>query len=132
MFNWLLGGTETAKKTVDTISDSVKGIGGWIDEQQFTEEEQAKAKADLLKQHTEFLRLAYDQNSIRAITRRGLAWAIGGVFLLGFIVGVVLAIREQFQTIQVIIELVRVFWLGEIMLAVTAFYFGSQILSKGR
>ena len=130
MLGWLFGGSSAANKVVDTAMDSVKGIGNFIDEQSFTEEEQAKHKGELIKQHTDFLRLAYDQNSIRSITRRAIAWAITGVFLACFITATILAILDYNEAVTKIIELVKVFWLGEIMLAVVAFYFGSQVLRK--
>lgn len=133
MFNWLLGGSKTAEKAVDLADASVRGIGNWIDEQQYTEEEKAKAKAETAKQYHEFVKMAYDQNSIRSLTRRGLAWAFAGAFLFSFLTSVGLAIAGQHKTADVIIGLIKVYWLGEIMIAIIAFYFGNHLLqSRGK
>lgn len=130
MFEFLFGGSKTADTVVNTVSDSVRGVGNWIDEQQFTEEEQAVHKAKLVDQHLEFLKIAYDQNSIRSITRRYLAWAVCFT-ILGFAsVAVVLSIMNKPNEVQMIIDVSKAFWLGEAFLAVVAFYFGSHLLKR--
>ena len=133
MFEWLFGGGKTASKVVDTVSDSVKGIGNWIDEQQFTTEEAVKAKAELVKEHIGFLKNAYDENGIRSITRRILAWFIVIDVILLADIATYFAINKDIETVRAIVDVANAFWLGEGFLAIIAFYFGITFLrTKGK
>lgn len=132
MMEWLFGGTKTADTVVNTVADSVRGIGNFIDEQQYTDEEKAVQHSKLVDAHLEFLRVAYDQNSIRSITRRYLAWSICFTILGFATVAVVLGVMGKEQEVQLIIEVSKAFWLGEAFLAVVAFYFGSAFLQRGK
>lgn len=128
MMGWLFGGSKAADTVVEAVSSSVKGVGTWIDEQQFTEEEQAVHKAKLVDQHLEFLKVAYDQNSIRSVTRRIMAWAIVFNILALANLSAYYAVSGDTTAVDAIVNIVRSFWLGESFLAVIGFYFGIQFL----
>lgn len=132
MLNWLFGGSKAADSVVETVTSSVKGVGNWIDEQQFTEEEQAVHKAKIVDKHLEFIQIAYDQNSIRSVTRRAMAWGIVFNILVLANVCVYFAIVGNTQAVDSIVATVKTFWLGEAFLAIIAFYFGSHMIRAGK
>lgn len=130
MVEWLLGGTKTAEKVIDTGLAAVKGIGEYIDEQELTEEEKAVQRAKLLEAHIKFVESTHKENGTRSVTRRGIAWAVVLTILCSFALSVALLLLHPTADIDGIIELVKVFWLGEAFVAVIAFYFGAHLLKR--
>ncbi|MGD9168465.1 MAG: hypothetical protein PVI97_00210 [Candidatus Thiodiazotropha sp.] len=57
----------------DKVMEVARGVGSWIDEQQFTEEEKAIQLAELGKSVTAFVAATKDENTERSITRRSIA-----------------------------------------------------------
>ena len=51
----------------------IKGVGSWIDEQQFTEQEKAENAAARAEAYSKFMQQTIDENSERSRTRRSLA-----------------------------------------------------------
>jgi len=134
----LFGGGETASKSIDLISSSVKGIGGFIDEQNFTTEEKVKAGLELNRLNQELVKSTMNENSIRSITRRILAWAIMGSFLFlvlfsaliygipfpSDVEGISFGAQWANHVMEVLTEL------SNMSLAVSIFYFGSALLGS--
>lgn len=75
-------------KAIDRTFDVAKGIGGWIDEQQFTPEEKAEERAGIRKWKLEFL----SAMAPFKVVQRIIAFAImgGWLFLLLTFVGMIL------------------------------------------
>jgi hypothetical protein len=57
----------------EKVMGVVQGVGHWIDEQQYTEQERAQALADLGKEVVTFVGATAAENSERSITRRSIA-----------------------------------------------------------
>ena len=76
--NWFLGGSS------DKGMEVIKGVGTWIDEQQFTEQEKAENAAARAEAYSKFMQQTIDENSERSRTRRSLAMLLmkWWVFLL--------------------------------------------------
>lgn len=134
----LFGGSEAATKSIDLISSSVKGIAGFIDEQEFTTEERVKANLELNRLNRELVKTTMSENSIRSITRRILAWSIMGSFLFlvmfsaiiygvpfpSDVEGVSFGGQWSNHVMDVAAEL------SNMALAVSIFYFGSALLGS--
>ena len=65
--NWFLGGSS------DKGMEVIKGVGTWIDEQQYTEQEKAENAAVRAEAYSKFMQQTIDENSERSRTRRSLA-----------------------------------------------------------
>jgi len=124
MFGGLFSSDRTIEKAVNLADDSVRGVGNWIDNMQFTEQEKSQANQRLLDFRLNVLEQTADESSVRSISRRILAWMITGTFLtlillsaLGAILGLAWA-ESVFKIAQSIYEA---------FLAVISFYFVSQM-----
>jgi hypothetical protein len=92
-------------------SESIVNAGiNAIDAMVFTDEEKSKAKLELLKAYEPF-----------KIAQRYLALIFAGLFSVAFLASIVLALLGN--PIEPVLEVVTAFSLGEIVLAVVAFYF---------
>lgn len=100
-----LGTIFGSKKVIDA------GIAA-IDAMVFTDEEKSRAKIVLLKAYEPF-----------KIAQRYLAFMFCGQFLLTFNICLGLLLSGKKEMIKDVLELVAVFSLGEIVLAIVAFYF---------
>jgi len=134
----LFGGSETAVKSIDLISSSVRGIGGFIDEQNFTTEEKVKANLELNRLNQELVKATMSENSIRSITRRILAWSIMGSFLFlimfsAIIYGITFpsdvdGVSFGGQWANHVMDVAGE--LSNMALAVSIFYFGSALIGS--
>ena len=126
----IFGGSDTAEKTLDLVGDTVKGIGGFIDEQQFTPEERSKAAGEAVTAHLELMKVVANENSTRSVTRRWLAWGITGFILVWASIAMVFAILSKYDIVDSMLSVIVSFNLGWTFLAVIGFYFGVQLLRK--
>lgn len=117
----LFGGSEAGSKSTSNIMKVAEGVGTWIDERDFTEEEKSKANAANLAVILEAVKLTQNENSVRSITRRVLAWAIMGTYLLSFWIAAVSVYLEKDPSL--LFQLLDKFMLPELALAVGSFYF---------
>ena len=122
----LFGGPATAEKTVDFAIDTAKGIGNWIDEQQFTDQERAVAHAQNLDRLLKGIEATRDENSTRSVTRRYLAWGIMGVYLGAFIVTITVG-YEAVEYRKFLLEAVQIYGIDKLAWAVGGFYFFASI-----
>lgn len=122
----LFGGSNTAEKALDIAGAAIKGVGSWIDEKELTEEERVKFTIEAARAHLELIKATADENSIRSITRRWLAWGIAGTVCASFTVGVGLAIAGRGDTVAAIVALSEAYSLGWAFVSVIVFYFGVQ------
>lgn len=126
----LFGGGDSSSKVADFAMDSVKGIGNWIDEKDFTAEEKSKANLETAQNYLEFIKLTINENSLRSVTRRWLAWGITGFILFWASVCMVLAMLGKEEKVTAMIEVVNAFSLGWAFVAVCTLYFGVSYFRK--
>jgi len=126
--NWftsLFGSTDSAKKIVDTAMD---GLSNGLDKAIYTKEEQADTATERFKMVYEFVAKTFDENSVRNITRRWLAWGICGWILLNAQVAVICALLDKKEKVVAIIDIANAFELGWAFIGVLTAYFGVQFL----
>lgn len=138
IWNKLFGGEEVAKSVVETGQMALRGVGTYIDERTFTEEEKSKAHADSVASYLEWLKVTLSENSIRSVTRRILAWGITLEILLLVNICVAVTIWDHYHPQDAvegmeavstkIIGIANAFNLGEALVAVLIAYFGVQWL----
>ena len=123
----LFGGRKTVEQGMKLAGDAARGIARWIDERDLTDQERIELNqkaADLMLQMVKATR---DENSVRSITRRYLAWAIMGTFLLMIIAA---AIVYPFSTAyaEYLFKLVADTDLGWLAAGVGGFYFLANVV----
>jgi hypothetical protein len=122
----LFGGSESISRIAEKGAD---GIYNGIDKLFYTDEEKAEARAKAGSLYLDFIKVAYDENSTRSVTRRWLAFIIVGPMMGCFIGG---AIANFFSPeagkylLSMFSELVP--WGGGILM----FYFGSHLATSIR
>ncbi len=126
----LFGGANTAEKAVDLIGDSVRGIGNWIDEKEYTQEEKAIAAQKAVDAHLELVKATANENSVRSVNRRWLAWGICGFVLMWGSVAMLFVVFGRAEVSTEIINVMKSLWMGEAFIAVITFFFGVQLLRK--
>ena len=64
-------------KTQDNVMEVARGVGGWIDGLNYTDQEKAEAQAKVSESLIEFLKSTVGENTERSVTRRIIAmWII--------------------------------------------------------
>lgn len=121
----LFGGVEQTGKILDKAAD---GIYNGLDKLIYTDEEKADALAKGRELFMEFAKVANDQNSIRSVTRRWLAFSVVGpcmVFYTGSVVFRLFGMVEESNfTVQAANNIMP--WAGGVL----AFYFGPHLLKR--
>lgn len=130
-FKALFGSQETTQRAVALVDDSVRGIGKWIDEQKFTEQEKAEQYLKATESYIEMLKVVQQESTVRSFTRRVLAWAIMGTFLLLNITAAALY-RIDVEYAKFIFDLATKTLLGELTIGVAVFYFGVAAIRSWR
>ena len=130
MLDFLFGGTKAAEKTLDIADKAIGGIGGWIDGKDFTPQEKAEMWSKAVDSHLRLVEATQNENSVRSITRRYLAWGVAGFTLTWASIGMIFAIFGKEEVVDSMIAVSDSFHLGMSFLAVMGFYFGVQLLRK--
>lgn len=120
----------------DEVMTVAKGVGGWIDGQQFTEQEKSEAGLKVLDWKLKWLAATQGMN----LARRYLAIMFAINFIVTFqicLVSVVVGFwmdKEVKPLVDSIVGVVGVFQLGWIMVTIIVFYFGSRVIAdiKGK
>lgn len=114
----------------DKVLDMASGVGNFIDETFYTDEEKSNAKLKLFELKLKWLNATQGQN----LARRYCAIMFGLNFIftfqvafISFVVGWWLGIDTKTLTIG-IIDIVTAFQLGWIMIAIISFYFGKEMI----
>jgi hypothetical protein len=97
MIQWvtrLFGSEKNTNKIVETAAD---GIYHGIDKLIYTDEERAEAMAEGRKAFLEFVRLTHDQNSIRSVTRRWLAFMVVAPAMLSIVSATLMFVLAAFS-----------------------------------
>jgi hypothetical protein len=111
----------------EQVMDVAKGVGNWIDEQQFTPEEKSKAQFMAFEQHLKFLEATQGMNK----ARRYLAVLYSTTFCFTFVLCVLLTLYGFFtgdftdvdKVIQRIADLAAAYSIGYVAIAIVGFYF---------
>ena len=123
----LFGGSEAASKTIDFVTDSVKGIGNFIDEQEFTEQEKAVHNAQTAAMLLKAIEATRKENSVQSVTRRYLAWGIMGSFI-ALIMLTALSFKLDPEYSKFLFDLATKSVLGELAIGVGALYFLANVI----
>jgi hypothetical protein len=126
----LFGGTDTAKEAVKLASDSIRGIGNWVDEKELTKEEETKFAIKAAEMQLELVKSTANENSVRSVTRRYLAWGITGFVLLNAQLAIVMLLLDKAEIVKGIIAIAESFSLGWAFVGLVGFYFGVQFVRK--
>lgn len=128
MFSWLTGLFGSSNKTGDILSKAADGIYSGIDKLVYTEEEKAEAFAKGRELFMDFAKVAYDQNSIRSVTRRWLAFLVVGPCISFYIASAItffFSPESANHLMQMATGLTP--WAGGVLI----FYFGPHLISAG-
>jgi len=117
------GGSEAAAHVIKTAAD---GVYNGIDKVIYTDEEKSEDNTLRLKSFLDFAKQTLDENSIRNVTRRWLAWGVVGWTLINAQIAIVYAIRGQTEVVDRIIDVANAFSIGLAFLSVMGLYFGVQ------
>lgn len=121
----LFGGSGDTSSILEKAAD---GIYNGLDKLVYTEEEKAESLAKGRELFMEFAKVAYDQNSIRSVTRRWLAFMVIGPTMVFYVVSVLFRlfgmVAEADFTIQAANNLIP--WAGGVL----AFYFGPHLIKR--
>lgn len=124
----VMGLGSSSGKGVDNVMTVAKGVGNFIDEQQFTPEEKSKFNVSLIGHMDSFMANSVSENSERSKARREIAllvmrWALAMLTLSGALhLG---GLTEQAKFIR---DLVIDDPIGYFVLGIGAFFFGAHIV----
>lgn len=122
-----VGGGEGA----DTVMKVASGIGGWIDNNKFTDQEKAKHKAALIPHFQKFMDSTVSENSARSMTRRDVAiWVIRTEIGLLVISGALFKYDASWS--EYIYKICTDSPLGLLTLGVGAFFFGTHLVRAAK
>lgn len=126
----IFGGSEAAEHVTKKAAD---GIYNGLDKLVYTDEERAEMSQKGAETYLKFMEMAYDENSVRSVTRRYLAWFIALNSFAAFWVAVGFAINNQDKMVEKIVSLAEAFKIGWAFTGVVVFYFGVQFMrNKGK
>ena len=96
----------------------------------FTPQEKSVALAKAADNHLELVKAINNENSVRSITRRVMAWSIVGFNVFWASVAMTMVIAGKKDTVKDMIQVVEAFNLGIAFVAVITLYFGVQFMRK--
>lgn len=138
----LFGGGEKTSKALDIADKTLSGVGGFIDGLSYTDQEKAEHIGKAVDAHLRLVEATANENSLRSVTRRWLAFGIVGYTLFWGSLAMVFAIIGKvtddagsvvFDGVAVVDRMIAVmtaFSLGIAFVAVVGLYFGVQFLRK--
>lgn len=129
LFGFLTG----ASKTADDIFDKDKGLlakaGGWIGNQQFTEQERAEHDAGMVQAVRDFVAATLSENTDRSRARREIAvFFIKFYALMLFMCGMVFPFDSEWSGVW--FNLATSLSVGGLVSAISIFFFGSYVLAR--
>ncbi len=132
---WLVNGFKAVfgvgQNGTDNVMAVAKGVGSWIDEQQYTDQEKAEANANTITSINKFFDMTVDENSERSRTRREIAiWVIR--VELGMLVGSVIAFKFDSELSKYMYQVATDSPLGLLTLGVGALFFGTHMLRSSK
>lgn len=111
--------------------DVVKGIGNWIDEQKFTEQEQAVDSMERAKLYGKFFSQTIEENSERSRTRRALSLLIIRWWLFMLTAsGAMYPVNQAWS--EYLFKIATATAVGGLVLGISAFFWGTHLLRAGK
>tara|TARA_R110000764_G_scaffold67319_1_gene140052 strand:- start:749 stop:1144 length:396 start_codon:yes stop_codon:yes gene_type:complete len=108
----------------DKVFEAAAGVGNWIDEQQFTDQEKSQASFKALDYKLKWLNATQGMN----LARRYIAMMFCITFLLSFIVCLIrIIINNPLDMVDQVIALCEAFKIGYITMTIIIFYYGKGI-----
>jgi len=128
---WLVSGFKAIFGAGQDGSSNVmkvaSGIGGWLDGQQFTEQEKAEFNAKMIGSYSEFMASTVAENTERSRTRRDLSiWIIRTEIAL--LVASVITYKLDAELSEYIYRVATDSPMGYLTLGVGAFFWGTHML----
>ena len=113
------------------VMKAASGIGNWIDEQKFTEQEKAAYNAELIGHYSEYMKSTVSENSQRSRTRRDIAlWVIKvEIFLL---LGSAAVFKFDEPMAKYLYQIATDSPMGYLTLGVGAFFFGAHLVRAAK
>lgn len=119
-----------SKDGASAVMEAAKGVGGWIDEQKFTEEEKAKYSGELIDKFQVYIENTIKENTQRSITRRELAlWVIRNWIIMLW-ASILTYAFDLPQVAEYIYKVATITELLYLVLGVGAFFFGAHIIRQ--
>ena len=126
MFSFITKLFGSSKNTDTIVETAAKGIYNGLDALVFTDEEKAQYRAEQSQAVLEFAKVAYDQNSIRSITRRWLAFMVVAPTMLALTIGIIAhPFAAEYSQFLFSVVSTMIPWAGGVL----AFYFGGHLIS---
>lgn len=125
----ILGTLFGMPKVVGTVADTVLGGMTMLDEAFYTEQEKAENAVKVMDTWLKIQGAIADENSIRSITRRILAWFIMGTFLF-LVVSACVIWRFNPEWAEYIKTMLIDSQVGYLAMIIGFFYFGSYGLKS--
>ena len=119
--SWLVGGSNEQGMEV------IKGVGSWIDEQQYTDQEKAENAAARAEAYSKFMQQTIDENSERSRTRRSLALLVLRWWIFLLTLSAILYKVDQAWSAY-IFKIATYQDVAFLVLGIGAFFWGSHLL----
>ncbi len=131
IFSGIVGGVKALFGAgTDGTSNVMKvasGIGGWIDGQQFTKQEQAEYNAKMIGHYSDYMQSTVAENTQRSLTRRNIAlWVIRTEIAL--LVASAIIYRLDSELSLYIYKIATTSPMDYLVLGIGAFFFGSHLV----
>lgn len=130
--NTLFGGSDSASEGVKFAQSAAKGIGSFIDEQKFTGQEKAEMNLETGKMMIGLIQSTQNENSVRSITRRYLAWGVTMFVLFWASIGMVFSIYGKQEIVNNMIAVAEAYNIGWGFSGVLAFYFAANLVRANK
>ena len=131
MWSLIKGIFGAGDKGSDNVMKVASGIGGWIDGQQFTEQERAEFNAKAIGVYADYIASTASENTERSITRRVIAiWIIRTeIFLL---VASIILFKIDPAWSEYIYKVATTDPMNFLVLGVGAFFFSAHLVRAAR
>lgn len=126
----LFGGGTHTEKVINMADTAIRGVGNFIDVNNFTDQEKSQAEMKKLENYLDYVKSTMVENSIRSITRRWLAYGITGFVIFWASIAMVFAMFGKKEIVQAMIDVVGAFQIGWAFAGVCALYFGVSFIRK--
>lgn len=133
--NWIKAGfrmiTGGSGKGSDNVMKVANGVGGWIDEQQFTDEEKSKFRGEVIEHYSRFVSNTVNENSERSKSRREIAILIIR-FELALLLASAIAFKFDVLLSEYLFRLATQDPMSYLVLGVGAFFFSAHLIRTAK
>ncbi len=124
----VFGGSEDGG---DKVMEVAKGVGGWIDDLNYTDAEKAVNAGKIAEIYADYLKSTVDENSQRSKTRRDIAiWIIRCEMIMLFLSIILFKLDPGYSAY--IFKVATHDPLNYLVLGVGAFFFGSHLVRAAK